>query len=364
MKKVILTENQIKRMMDKLIVSEQSQNDDINVGKKISYKDVKYYRICNYWVLNINDKWYFEDRTEIPLLSDIKGTVMKGGDQNDPSYKSYPYDKEFKWFIKLDEKVMNGVKVGKKMDENGCHRTTSSLNGGIPICYIDPDNPNGSTPTYNRLFWVSSENSGPHETLRQLKDKSGQVIEMYKTYTQRFKFQFSHGFGDGANEGKLIDYNEIPPPKETPKQNPIVLTFEKGLNDAFNFDQITLNDNGNKNLQDLINYAKQNYQGVSANVPVICSSSIDGDPNQKLKNGMSRSQYNMDLSKRRADAIANMLTTQIGIGTLKFVPQGIGETDKFDPDKKWPEVTDKLQTAGNRKLIIQLPKLQKTIQQK
>jgi hypothetical protein len=121
---------------------------------------------------------------------------------------------------------------------------------------------------------------------------------------------------------------------------------------------------GNQNLQSLINYAKENYQGVSANVPVICSASIDADPNQIVKGNVKRSDYNMDLSKRRATTIANMLTTQIGIDTLKFIPQGIGETDKFDPGKKWPEIKDNKQTAGNRKLIIQLPKLQKTIQQK
>ena len=82
-----------------------------------------------------------------------------------------------------------------------------------------------------------------------------------------------------------------------------------------------------------------------------------------IKGGMTREQYDMDVSKRRSEAIANILTTQVGIDTLKFVPQGIGETDQYDPGKKWPEIKDNKLTAGNRKLIIKLPKLQKTIQQ-
>jgi outer membrane protein OmpA-like peptidoglycan-associated protein len=370
MKKVILSEKQIKRLMDKLIINEQVSSILPDNSKRIgSVNENGKYKICDFFVVKEGDRWFLEteekgrEKFEIPKLSDIKGTIsMLNGEPK----------------LKLDPLVINGFKagnyVGLESTESECWKYVTAPQKTWFI-YVDPDYRSlvgdkmkgteemksyGEIPVFCGLDYHNDATDPTRFSVGDLIDeKEGQVIQMRETYTQNFKFKFMPGLG-----GKAIGGDVDPTkPDETPIENPIVLTFEKGLNDAFNFDQITLNDEGNKNLQDLINYAKQNYQGISANVPVICSASIDADPNQMVKGNMRRSDYNLQLSKRRANAIANMLTTQIGIDTLKFIPQGIGETDKFDTGKKWPEVKDKNQTVGNRKLIIQLPKLQKTIQQ-
>jgi len=358
MKKVILTEDQIKRMMDKLIVNEQVSP---NSNNKKQTKNLVFY-LLGYDIVESGGRYYAVDgqnnETELPFRDEIQGTIVGRGKNA---------------VLRLDDLIADAETIGSNMrrsdgwNSNLAPLQTSGKDGWMAFMVRDGKKVSGndyvSVGPYPQLAAFSvkgglrTENY-PTNPANYVKQKEGTIIKFRSTMTRDFIIELSPCM-DGYST-----YSNPKPQTPQPKETPIVLTFEKGLNDAFNFDQITLNDDGNKNLQDLINYAKQNYQGVSANVPVICSSSIDGDPNQKLKNGMTRSDYNMDLSKRRSDAIANMLTTQIGIETLKFSPQGIGETDKFDPGKKWPEVTDKLQTAGNRKLIIQLPKLQKTIQQK
>ena len=369
MKKVILTEDQIKRMMDKLILNEQVSTILPDNSKRLgSTNESGKYKLCDFFVIKEGGRWFLEteekERIEIPKLSDIKGTItLTSGTPK----------------LILDPLVKNGYRAGNYVGTNSIESECwKYVRAGMEtwFVYVDPDYKGlvgdkskgteelksyGEIPVFCGLIRRNDPNN-PTEfsTGKFVEEEEGQIVQTNETYTQNFKFSFARGLG-----AKTIGGGDIPSkPVETPNEDPIVLTFEKGLNDAFNFDQITLNDEGNKNLQDLINYAKQNYQGVSANVPVICSASIDADPNQIVKGNMKRSDYNLQLSKRRADSIANMLTTQIGIDTLKFIPQGIGETDQYDPGKKYPEVKDKNQTAGNRKLIIQLPKLQKTIQKR
>jgi outer membrane protein OmpA-like peptidoglycan-associated protein len=442
MKKVILTEGQIKRMMDKLILNEQDTENKDSISNNSKFElyrinrseialernggNVRAYSVeihrggykpprylskemslnPTFTLVQFGEKFGFDVVHNLNLFggtytasekSDRRKQVSVFKDETYPNgvtLRSEVGKREIlvpKEEIQdvIDPKTKVNLDTGRDATLGGLakarietvqytqiepmqwEKIKNSITPGIPCFVIGQYGDQSDRPILGTMFIMETSKRKVPAGLNIIDGIGGAQLIFNKTAVKindnYYWLKFSGSWlGDSSGEsfipGKPEDKPITPQPKETP--NPIVLTFEKGLNDAFNFDQITLNDDGNKNLQDLINYAKQNYQGVSANVPVICSSSIDGDPNQKLKNGMSRSQYNMDLSKRRADAIANMLTTQIGIGTLKFVPQGIGETDKFDPGKKWPEVTDKLQTAGNRKLIIQLPKLQKTIQQK
>jgi outer membrane protein OmpA-like peptidoglycan-associated protein len=433
MKKVILSEKQIKKLMDNIILNEQDTNNSQPTNQSESEYTMYYIGTKRYVVKDnggsyqlftlVNDgnggnKYKIGEELSTELTFNVLNNRLPDIIQNlrDTGGKSQVRGSSGSIYMsKNDDQLFNDVQqygddlnplknkkgdvVYKKVQvefqritdqntenslEEGLNnlqpimqsaKIPGSLTEGMRVVTLGMSRLNKNVPVLGTLFVMITDDLPERRPLEVLPSREGNKLILNKTAIRqkdrtyiwlRFIGQM---FGDGGypwdpNTGTAIIPKTTPVPKETPKPNQIVVTFEKGLNDAFNFDQITLNDDGNKNLQDLINYAKQNYQGVSANVPVICSSSIDGDPNQKLKNGMTRSDYNMDLSKRRAEAIANMLTTQIGFDALKFTPQGIGETDKFDPGKKWPEVTDKLQTAGNRKLIIQLPKLQKTIQQK
>ena len=72
-----------------------------------------------------------------------------------------------------------------------------------------------------------------------------------------------------------------------------------------------------------------------------------------------RIDYDMNLSKKRADAIVSILKASLPGTKLKFIPKGIGQTDQFAPGKKFPDVKDENQTAPNRRLIIKLPQIMK-----
>lgn len=99
-------------------------------------------------------------------------------------------------------------------------------------------------------------------------------------------------------------------------------------------------------------------------IPVKTYASIDGDPNQVIdyvegKNAVEgcggkrkRGDYNQCLSQKRAEKVAQILNSKIPELSGIFVGQGMGETDKFAPGKKWPEVKDNTQTYENRVFIV------------
>ena len=66
----------------------------------------------------------------------------------------------------------------------------------------------------------------------------------------------------------------------------------------------------------------------------------------------SRKDHDKKLSEDRAKVIAKRITD---LGMEKIVIKGMnamGQTDQFDPGKKFPEVKDSKQTSKNRKLIV------------
>ncbi len=106
-----------------------------------------------------------------------------------------------------------------------------------------------------------------------------------------------------------------------------------------------------------INFLKQNP------ITVLAYSSIDGDPKQKVQGKYgpcrgygdgTRGQYNLCLSQGRADEIAKILNEKLPeIGN--FVGKGMGETDEFDPGKKWPNSKSTDETLKNRRFMVKLP---------
>lgn len=142
-------------------------------------------------------------------------------------------------------------------------------------------------------------------------------------------------------------------PNETPVDEPIELNIES----PFKFDSVQLTDNAQKEFNDFIQSIKTNYSNSTGDVEVISSASIDGNPEGKVASGQKRKDYDMDLSKKRAESIVSILKNNLPETKLNFIPNGIGETDQFAPGKKWPEITNQDETAPNRRLIIKLPKV-------
>jgi outer membrane protein OmpA-like peptidoglycan-associated protein len=122
------------------------------------------------------------------------------------------------------------------------------------------------------------------------------------------------------------------------------------IDSPFIFDKTDLTPDAKQKFNEFIENIKKYYKNVSGNVDVITSSSIDAEPQSKEK-------YNMELSKRRANAIIELLKSSLGETSLTFIPKPLGQTDQFAPGKKFPEVKNSNETAPNRKLIIKLPKI-------
>jgi len=141
-------------------------------------------------------------------------------------------------------------------------------------------------------------------------------------------------------------------PGGTPEDTPEFEEIKLDIQSPFEFDKTTLTPEAEIEFKKFIEKVKSNYQGVSGNVEVIASASIDGDENQKR-------DYNQKLSDNRASTISNRLKTETGISTLNFIPKGIGQTDQFAKGMKYPEVKDVNQTSPNRRLIIKMPTLTK-----
>jgi outer membrane protein OmpA-like peptidoglycan-associated protein len=153
-------------------------------------------------------------------------------------------------------------------------------------------------------------------------------------------------------------FSNKPTPKK-PEDTPEDIPFELNIESPFNFNETNLTDEAKQEFKDFIESIKTNYSDATGDVEVISSASIDGDPEGKVKTGQKRKDYDMELSKKRAEAIVSILKTSLPGTKLNFIPKGIGETEQFAKGKKWPDVKDENQTAPNRRLIIKLPQIMK-----
>ena len=170
----------------------------------------------------------------------------------------------------------------------------------------------------------------------------------------------------------------------------VSIEIKAEISDPFKFDKRELTEDGSydfnifvqeiKSLKEkyseeiyseYINFLKNNT------IKVTTSASIDNDPEGKTANsnnpltktlescrkpgGRPRKEYNQCLSEARAKYIITQLNVNFPELKGVFVPNAIGETDQFDPGKKWPEVKDSDLTAKNRRLEIILPAFTKKV---
>jgi outer membrane protein OmpA-like peptidoglycan-associated protein len=174
------------------------------------------------------------------------------------------------------------------------------------------------------------------------KDKDGLTVQFGVSRTKSYILEISPAMN--GEEGVPQDF------KPEPKKEPTKEVIELNIESPFVFDKTDLTPEAETQFRTFIEKLKKDYQNVPSNVEVITSASIDAEPNSKEK-------YNMDLSTRRANAIIDGLKSELGQTKLTFTPKPIGQTDKFAPGLKYPEVKDNTKTAPNRRLIIKLPKL-------
>jgi outer membrane protein OmpA-like peptidoglycan-associated protein len=144
-----------------------------------------------------------------------------------------------------------------------------------------------------------------------------------------------------------------------PDPTPDPIPFELNIESPFKFDSVSLTPEAQIEFDKFIQSINTNYANATGDVQVISSASIDGDPEGKVASGKTRKVYDMELSKKRAEAIVLTLKNNLPDIKLNFIPKGIGQTEQFARGKKYPEVKDVNQTAPNRRLIIKLPQIMK-----
>ena len=339
------------------LMSEQYGDPDLMHAQE-SGEDT--WRLCSYTIIKKGADYYIQtnkgELRKLPLASQITATIdpTKGQGLYFPEdvmtgMKYGLYMKYAAGYIDDTEEKYNGPIAGP------CNRVTPAQYdptkifkgvGGSWFVFIDDlgryfDEP---TPVYSILTWNGTYGSESKPILKELKNRKGVVIQYAKSYTPKHVLGIGYAFaGD-----KVEPIKPETPPSTRPEFEEIKLDIQS----PFEFDKTTLTPDAEIEFKKFVEKVKSNYQGVSGNVEVIASASIDGDENQKR-------DYNQKLSDNRASTIANRLKTETGISTLNFIPKGIGQTDQFAKGMKYPEVKDVNKTAPNRRLIIKMPTITK-----
>jgi outer membrane protein OmpA-like peptidoglycan-associated protein len=349
MKKIILSEEQLKRVIDNVVNEQTLTKDSEQITQNAWY-------LCGYYVLEQNGRYYVTDRqgtaTEIPFRDQLQGTIVGRGR---------------KAILEFDELTGNAVDMGNEMKRGmSCARSMPmqyvGLDGWICCMVRDGKHVEGNNyvdtpihPVYGAFSVDDRKVRGSRQgglgveialSTEMIKQKDGAIVQYRKTRTEDFVFEISP-----ALEGDFLQRKkEIPKSTPPPVKQPIVVQLD--IQSPFEFDKVTLTPEAEQQFSQFIQKMKANYQGATGDVEVMCSASIDADPAKKA-------QYNQKLSENRALTIVNRLKTETGITTMNFIPKGIGQTSQFASELKWPEVTDETKTAPNRRLIIKLPKITK-----
>jgi outer membrane protein OmpA-like peptidoglycan-associated protein len=277
----------------------------------------------------ITDK---NEDTYIPIstLSELSGVIVEKDSGNGLK-------------LKPNELTQNSIYVGEMMKLVNGYPDPQKVNPGSNLYYCAFDTEK-NLPVWGQISLEKKFQLGAHSPIYNIKtvgERPGKIITFRKTETSTFGIEVTY-----------LEYGAPARPRDTPviipPEEPKITTFD--IVSPFEFDKTELTGEAEVKFKEFVENIKKFYNGVTGDVTVTTSASIDSDPIQKEK-------YNMDLSKKRAQVIIDRLRNESGNKTLNFIPNPIGQTDKFKPGAKWPEVKDNSQTAPNRRLIIKLPEI-------
>ena len=261
---------------------------------------------------------------KIPTISELGGVITKGSQAG--TTKIVP-----------TELTQNAIYVGEMMNLLDGGKSSS-----LYYCAFDTKR---NIPIFGKISLTKKLYLGSHMVVgyEKVREKPNTLISFgSKNYTDNYGIEISD-----ESEGVPVEPQDTPPiipPTETPK----ITTFD--IESPFVFDKTELSDESEVKFKEFIENIKKYYNNVTGDVTVTTSASIDSDPSKT-------EEYNMNLSRRRAQTIIDRLKNESGNKTLNFIANPIGQTDKFKPGAKWPEVKDNNQTAPNRRLIIKLPEV-------
>jgi len=235
----------------------------------------------------------------------------------------------------------NGESSGFITFKGAFRRGEGELDMNVPFSIIDLFNSEGGlTFDFDRniLFWLDFSNA----TLLLKELYIGDWLPKLKSKPEEF---VSITLDNSGTEPFILDSTDIHP-DSVGKIEEFVSTIEDVKNKY-----------GNEVYQKYIQFLKSN--------PIIVNaySSINADPSQKMSGKVqackgygdgTRGQYNLCLSQKRAEVIANKLNSALP-QLCNFKGVGMGETDKFDVGKKWPKFTSDKDTLLNRRFEVKRP---------
>jgi len=332
MKKIILKESQVKLIIDSLI--DETINEQNESGRV-------FWSMCSLDMVEEDNEFYIIDERNnnlipMPKLSQIKGFVGRGG----VIFNEDDYD------------TLYSLQLGERI-QRYC-RPRAERPGAPGVQYISVVV--HDDVKYDRPMWVflisTTTGAGDiinSENLQNLKEKIGTEIQVGQTRTKNFVFSIIPALQANPNK-----------PRETPPTPPETKPIMLDLTSPFKFDSIEFveGSDSQQKLDEFIKQINSVYKDKTIGpIQVRATSSIDGDPDQQLEKqgNITRREYDLRLSQRRADHIADILTKGTGI---RFVGRGTGQTTEFN-GVGWtsgnPTTPD--QTAQNRRLIVTMPKI-------
>lgn len=297
----------------------------------IKEQQSKSWSLCGYDIFEEGGNYYAivdrGARIAVPKLSEVAG-VIENGD------------------IVVNDITQAGVDLGERFNSSQqCANKKPAMTYGANNLFVYFDDLESELPMFGVIGYYGKMQTGVADFMGEKiqKDKDGVVIQFKKSRSKSFLIEVS----PAIKGSPTVDTPITPTP-------PQVETIELNIESPFVFDKTDLTPDAQQQFNQFVENIKKNYRGVSGNVDVITSASIDADP-------VSKRTYNMELSTRRANAIIELLKSSLGQTSLTFSPKPLGQTDQFAPGMKWPEVKDNSQTAPNRRLIIKLPKITKEV---
>lgn len=292
----------------------------------------KSWGLCGYIIFEDGGKYFVDggvggQSIEVPKLSEVAGVIE---DRN----------------LVLNDVTQSGRDLGERFNSSQqCANKRPANTYGANGLFVYFDDLESGVPMFGVIGYYGKMQTGVAEFMGEKiqKDKDGVVIQYGKSRSKSFLIEVSP-----AMRGTPIIEKENPIPPTPPKEETIQLDVQS----PFVFDKTILTPEADVQFKKFLENVKKDYQGVKGNVEVITSASIDSS---------GKEQYDMNLSKRRADAIIELLKSSLSDIPLTFIPKPIGQTDQFDPGKTYKNGFKPDETAANRRLIIKLPKITKEV---
>ena len=391
MTKIInITEEEIYRIVKKVLISEQNQFGDLYIIKG-NNKNAHFITKNGY----LSGVYYDYNTKKISPVADLNGKidefkvqVLKTGQKDTKGYPKFGGQILDQRFIDNNQSMKVGA-AGETKDDKGFW--------GIPGGYLSQlmrgFKPSQTKSTYG-FFGITPEGQ-PGAGLPRAYTADiyvGTLLEMdamkrtettEKNVISPTTYQRLGKFGKKKNLGVTIKLYGAPNPAEiyVPYEEPLIptrITISTTLTDPFEFDQTVLYPESEDSIQEFIDkiqghlnnpqYGERFKRFLSQNqIQVLAYASIDAD-SKDISQGrlpecqnpnQTKEEYNLCLSRARANFIKDKLESSLE--DVSVIARGEGETDKFAPGKKWPQVKNPKETKPNRAVQIIVPEFSTNI---